>query len=182
MKVRNTILTIAAAVLVAVPLTLVAQGVPGGGSGHGPGGGPGGDAWGQGRHGGHHGPDNGLGFLERMLPRLAEKLELTDEQLAEIQTILDEARPGIEAYAEQLRAGREAYREAQTDPTVFDEGAFRAHATGQSQIQIDLMVLTQSTRAKALSVLTDEQLAQLEEMRGDFGKRFTRRPGGRRSS
>ncbi len=181
MKVRNTILTIAAAVLVAVPLTLVAQGVPGGDNGPGPGGGPGGGAWGQGPHGGNHGPDNGLGFIERMLPRFAEQLGLTDVQLAEIQTILDEARPGIEAYAEQLRAGREAYREAHPDPTIFAEGAFRAHATEQSQIQIDLMVLTQSAKANALAVLTPEQLAQLEEMRGNFGKRFTRRSGGRRT-
>ncbi len=180
MRVRNIILTIAAAALVAVPLSLAAQGVPGGGPGDGPGGG----AWGHGHHGGggNNGPGDGLAFFDRMLPRIAEKLGLTDEQLAEIQNIVDAARPEIENYAEQLAAGREAYREAHPNPTVFDEGAFRTHATEQSLIQIDLMALTQSTRAAALAVLTPEQLAQLEEMRGSFGKRSMRRPGGRRAS
>ena len=180
MKVRNIILTIATALLVAVPLTLIAQGAPGGGNGPGPGGG----AWGQGPHHGGSGGEagDGLRFFERMLPRLAEELGVTDEQLAEIQTILDDAQPEIEYLTEQLSAGRETYREAHSDPTVFDETAFRTHATEQSQVQIDLMVLVQSTKARAFAVLTPEQLAQLEEMRGNIGKRGARRSGGRRSS
>ncbi len=183
MRARNIILTIAAAALIAIPLTLVAQGVPGGGSGQGPGGGPGGAAWGHGPGGAGFGggPGDGLGMFDRMLPRLAERLGLTDEQLDEIRTILDEARPRIADFSDQLDAGRAAYREANPDPTVFDEGAFRTHAAEQAGIQIDLMVLTQSTRARALSVLTPEQLAQLEEMRNEHGKRFTRRSGGRRT-
>ena len=82
MKTRNIILTILAAVLVAVPGTVVAQS----GSGYGPGGGGG-----YGPHGGHHGGiaggDGGgiLQFLEHALPRLAERLELSDEQVAEIE-------------------------------------------------------------------------------------------------
>ncbi len=100
MRARNIILTIAAAALVAVALSLAAQGVPGGGPGDGPGGG----AWGHGHHrgGGNNGPGDGLAFFDRMLPRIAEKLGLTDEQLAEIQNIVDAARPEIENYAEQL--------------------------------------------------------------------------------
>lgn len=186
MRVRNIILTITAAIVIAVPGALLAQGPSGGGNGQGPcggGRGPGGGAWGHGPHGAglDDGP-GGLGIFERMLPRMAESLGLTDGQLEQIETILDEARPQIESYAEQLQAGREAYREAHPDPGIFDENAFRAHAAEQNRIQIDLMALTQSTRAKAFAVLTPDQLAQLEEMRGDFGKRFKRRPGGRRSS
>lgn len=174
MKARNIILTVTAAILIATPLTLFAQGVPGGGEG------PGSGGWGHGPH--HGGPGNGLGIFEHMLPRLADTLGLTDGQLAEIESILDEALPQIEAYAEQLKTSREAYREAHPDPTVFDEGAFRTHASEQSQIQIDLMVLVQSSKAKAFAVLTPEQLAQLEEMRGTSGKQLKRRPRGRRSS
>jgi Spy/CpxP family protein refolding chaperone len=173
MRAQNIILAIAAAVVIAAPGAVLAQGPPGGGG-----------AWGHGPHGGGFdgGPGDGLGIFDRMLPRLADSLGLTDDQLTRIQTILDDARPEIEDLAAQLRAGREAYREAHDDPASFDEGAFRSHAAEQAQIRIDLMVLTHSTRAKAFAVLTPEQLAQLEEMRGDFGRQLKRRSGGRRSS
>jgi Spy/CpxP family protein refolding chaperone len=169
MKTRNFIITIAAAALITVPLTVVAQGGPNGGSG--------GGAWRHGPGGGGFsgGPGNGLGFFDHMLPRLADSLDLTDQQLDEIQTIVDEARPLIDSYIEQLQTSREAYREAHPDPAVFDEGAFRAHATEQARIQVELMAVVQSTKAKAFAVLTPEQLAQLEEMRGAFGKRSMRR-------
>lgn len=176
MKARNMILALAAAALLAVPSAAQAQAGPGPGQG-----GPGGGAWGHGPLGPGigPGPGDGLGFFDHMLPRLADDLGLTDEQLAEIHAILEAARPEIEGYAEQLRAGREAYREAHPDPTVFDDGAFRAHAAEQAQIQIELMVVAQRSKAEALAVLTPEQLAQLEEMRGDMGKRLHRRSGGR---
>jgi Spy/CpxP family protein refolding chaperone len=183
MKARNIILALAAAALLAVPSAALAQTGPGPGQGGGPGwgGGPGGAAWGHGPHGDGFGdgPGDGLGFFDHMLPRLADDLGLTDEQLVEIHAILDEARPEIEGYAEQLRAGRDAYREAHPDPTVFDDGAFRAHAAAQAQIQIELMIVAQRTKAEALAVLTPDQLAQLEAMRADMGKRFYRRSGGR---
>ncbi len=182
MKARNIILTVTAALLLAAPLALFAQGAPGGGPNGGPGSGPGGGAWGHGPAGVGGGPDDGLGFFDHMLPRLADELGLSDEQLAEIQTILDAARPEIETFAEQLAAGREAYREAHPDPTVFSESAFRTHAAEQAQIQIELMVVAQRVKASALAVLTPEQLAQLEEMRGNRGKRSMRRSGGRRAS
>ena len=177
MKTRNIILTILAAVLVAVPGTVVAQS----GSGYGPGGGGG-----YGPHGGHHGglagEDGGgtLQFLEHMLPRLAERLELSDEQVAEIQAILDEEGPIIEGYVEDLRSGRETWRETH-DPAVFNEGAVRAFAESQGVIHADLMVAADRAKAGIFQVLSLEQREQLEEMRGDRGKRFMRRSGGRRT-
>ena len=178
MKTRNIILTILAAVLVAVPGTVVAQS----GSGYGPGGGGG-----YGPHGGHHGGfaggDGGgiLQFLEHKLLRLAERLELSDEQVAEIETILDEARPDIEKYVGLLRENREAYRAANNDPTVFDVVAFRDHAADQHADKVELMVVAGKAKAGVFQVLTPEQREHLEEMRGDRGKRFTRRSGGRRT-
>lgn len=181
MRARNIILTIAAAALIAVPLTLVAQGVSGGGNGQGPGGGPGGGSWGHGPQGGDNGFDHGLGFMERMLPRLAEELGLTDEQLQEIQAIVDNERPKIEELSAKMRALHETRRESH-DPAVFDEGEVRSFAAELAPIQADLMVVGEEARAKALQVLTEEQRQQLEEMRGNISKRFKRRPGGRRSS
>jgi Spy/CpxP family protein refolding chaperone len=166
MKARHIILTIAAVAVLAAPTTVLAQ--------RGPGGGPG---W----HGGGEGGDH-LGFFERRLPRMAEELGLSDEQLEKIQAIADAARPEIEAHAEQLRESREAYRAANDDPTVFDEAAFRSHAAAQHEIQTDLMVAVGKAKADVFAVLTPEQREQLEEMRASFGGRKAfRRGGGHRS-
>lgn len=172
MKARNIILTLAAAALMVAPA--FAQGGPGGGNGWGQGG-HGGGSWGQRGPGGH-----GLGFFERVLPRVAEEIGLTDEQLAEIQTIIDEARPGIEELAGQLRALQQERREDH-DPAVFNESETRVFAQQRAEIQVELMVITEKTRADALQVLTEEQRDQLEEMRGNFGGKSKRRSGGRRA-
>ena len=185
MKARHIILTIAAAIVLAAPTTVLAQTGPGPGDGTGSGG-----AWGggHGRHGGGQGQfggegaGHGLGFFEHMLPRMVEELGLSDKQLSEIQIILDTARPQIEEYAQQLRDGRETYRAANEDPTYFDANAFRAHARAQHEVQIKLGVVAGQAKADALKVLTPEQLEQLEEMRGNFGRKAFRRGGGRRSS
>ena len=184
MKARHIILTIAAVAILTAPAAVLAQTGPGPGDGSGSGG-----AWGGG-HGPHDGGQSrfgnpegadGLRFFERMLPRLAEELGLNEEQLSEIQAVVDEARPKIEAYAQQLREGREAYRAANQDPTVFNEGAFRAHAAAQHSIQTELGVVAGQAKADALKILTPEQLEQLEEMRGNFGRKI-RRGGGRHST
>jgi Spy/CpxP family protein refolding chaperone len=165
MKARNIILTIAVAALLAAPASVSAQ--------RGAGGGP---AWHDGGMGGDH-----LGFFERRLPRMAEELDLSEEQLNKIQAIVDTARPGIEIFAEQLRDERQAYRAANDDPTVFDEGAFRAHASKQNEIQTNLMVLVGQTKAQVFKVLTPEQIEQIVEMRNSFSKRSHRGVGGRGS-
>jgi len=185
MKARHIILSFAAAIVLAAPTTVLAQTGPG--TGGGPGGGWGG---GYGPHGGDQGwfgggeGGHGLHFFERMLPRLAEELGLSDEQLSEIQSIVDATRLKIdeEGWVEQLRAEREAYRAANEDPTVFNQGAFREHAATQHRIQTELGVVSGQAKADALKVLTPEQLELLEDLRGNFGRKSYRRGGGRRSS
>jgi Spy/CpxP family protein refolding chaperone len=171
MKTRNIILAIVAAALIAVPGSAVAQSGPGGG-GYGPHGG---------HHGGFAGGDGGgiLQFLEHALPRLAERLELSDEQVAQIQAILDEEGPVIQDHLEELRSGREEWRE-DNDPAVFDEGAVRAFAESQGSIHVKLMVAADRAKALVFQVLTPEQREQLEEMRNNRDKHFMRRSGGRR--
>jgi len=165
MKTQNIILTILATVLIAVPGSAMAQSGPGYGPGDG----------GYGPHGGHHGSFAGrhggdiLRFFEHALPRLAERLELSDEQEAEIQAILDEEGPVIQGFVEDLRSGREAWLET-NDPAVFDEVAVRNFAESQGSIHVELIVVADRAKAQVLQVLTEEQRAQLEEMRGNFGK------------
>jgi len=173
MRVRNIILSLAATILVLAPTAASAQ--------HGPGHGHGGAGFMTGGFGGPEG-SHGLGFAERMLPRMAEQLDLSDEQLDRIQAIVDEVKPEIEGYADQLRAGRESYREEFDDPTTFDEGAFRTHLEAQHKIQVDLMVATEKAKAEIFGELTQEQRDQLEEMRSSFGRKSSRRGGGRLSN
>ncbi len=92
MKARNIILTIASVALIATAGLVFAQQGPGScdGSGprpHGAMGGPGGGGFGG---AGEH------GFL-RMLPRLADKLDLTEAQQSQIQAIVEAGRPEIES-------------------------------------------------------------------------------------
>jgi Spy/CpxP family protein refolding chaperone len=187
MKARHIILTIAAVMILAAPTAVLAQMGPGPGDGSGPGGGWGG---GPGPHGGGPGrfgdPEGagGLRFFEHMLPRLADELGLSDEQLTEIQAIVDAAQLKIDekGWIEELEAAREAYRTNHENSTVFDEDAFREHAAAQHLIQTEIGVVVGQARADALSVLTAEQLAQLEEMRANFGGKSFRRGDRRRSS
>jgi Spy/CpxP family protein refolding chaperone len=195
MNARHIILTIAALAILAAPAAVLAQQGPGPGAGEGtcegtgPGAGSGtGSGMGAGRsfhghgHGRHHDDGvRGLGFFDRRLPRLAERLGLSDEQVEQIQAIVDEARPTMDEYAEQLRVEREAYREANDDPRTFDEGAFLTHAAAMHEIQTALGVVVGQTKANVFGVLTDEQIEQLGEMRDNFEGR-SRRGGGRRSS
>ena len=196
MKARHIILTIAAIAVLAAPTAALAQQGPGPGSGTGACDGTGphegsraGAGWGGGRsfHGrgqGWHGDDalHGLGFFERMLPRMSERLGLSEEQLTEIQGIADAARAKIEeaGYLEQLRAERDAYRAANDNPRAFNEGAFLAHAAAMHEIQTALGLVVGQAKADVFSVLTDDQIEQLEQIRGNFEGRF-RRGGDRRS-
>ena len=117
-----------------------------------------------------------------MLPRLAERLELSDEQIEQIEAVVDQAQPVIEGYREQIEAGREAYGAENPDPTVFNEGAFRAHAQAQHEIQIELQVVVEKTKAELFQILTPEQREQLQEMRSEGNRRFKRHSGGRRGN
>ena len=163
MKAR-TILITTVAVLLLAPTVLVAQGFPGGHGGQGPGG------FG----------DDGLRFFERMLPRMAEHLGLTDEQQEEIGSILDTALPEIRGYIEDLAVAREAYHQ-ENDPENFDETVFRAFAESQVPTQIELKVAIAKTHAAIYLVLTPEQREQLGEMKDRLHHRAGRRrsPGAR---
>ena len=119
MKARNIILTITAVAIIAAAGVVFAQQGPGDcdGSGpHGRMGGPGG--------GGAFGDQSGHGLL-RMLPRLADKLDLTQGQQDQIQAIIDAGQPELEALRQQTQTARDAVRELYPIGS-FDETTFLA--------------------------------------------------------
>ena len=148
MRANTILITTLALAAIAVPGAALAQGF---GGPHGMG-----------------GPDEvggpGLPFLEHMLPRLAEELDLTDAQQSQIQAILDEETPAIESMREQLRNAHQAFRESHP-PGEFDEAAVRAFAESQSPTHVELMVAGARTMSRVHNVLTPEQREQLQQMR-----------------
>lgn len=132
-------------------------------------GGPPGDHPGHGHWGSPPAGPMGGGFdFQRLLHmlRMANDLDVTDEQIGQIESILENARPQFQALGEQLHTQREAWREA-NDPAVFEEAAARQFVEVQSALHTDLMLLGMQTRAEVLSVLTPEQREALEQIRTD---------------
>ncbi len=168
MKVRNIIFVTLAAIALTAAGPLYAQGGPGGGMG-GPGGFHG--------HGGFGG--GGLDRLEHMLPRLADYLELTEEQQIQIQAILDEELPAIQDLRNQARDARELYLENH-DPGQFNEAEVRAFAQSQASLHIEMAVASARAMSRIYNVLTPEQQNQLQDLRGLMGRQRGPRHGGGR--
>lgn len=173
MKVRSILTTALMAAAVAVPGAALAQVGPGGP------GGPGG--------GFHHG-DPGLFFdhggfaggpnlyrLQQRLPRMAEFLGLTDDQVAQIETIIDEEMAVIEPLRTQLHDTVQAYLDSH-DPGTFDEAEFRSFLEETAPVKIDIEVASARAMSRVFNVLTPEQREQMQEFRGMAG----RRGGGKR--
>ncbi|MCD4747772.1 MAG: Spy/CpxP family protein refolding chaperone [Thermoanaerobaculales bacterium] len=114
----------------------------------------------------------GLGMLHQVT-RLANRLDLTDEQMQQIEDILDASKPEMERLTALLQEGRDAFHEAQ-QPPEFDEASARAFADAQAVIHTDLMVLGMKTRASIFSLLTPEQLNELKAMYEERGYRSER--------
>jgi Spy/CpxP family protein refolding chaperone len=172
MKAKHIILTITAAVLIAAPGVLVAQHGPGTCDGDGPHGrtaGPGGGFGGRG----------GAGIL-RMLPRLAERLELTGDQQAQIDTIIDETAPAIQDLRDQAAANREAFRETH-ELGDFNEPEYRAHFEVQAQIHVEMQLTGAQAAARVWQVLTPDQQQELLDLIELFhSDRGPRHGGGKR--
>jgi len=168
MKARTLILTIAAASLIAAPGAVIAQ--------HGPGGGPHGGGGMFGGPGGH----GGQGLL-RMLPRLTEKLDLSDDQQVQIEAILDAELPAIRDLAELPATGRQDFRDTH-GPGDFDEVEYRAFFESQAQIQIEIHLLGARTISMVWDVLTPDQQDELLELLEFFhdGRGGPRHGGGKR--
>ena len=131
--------------------------------------------------GGPEGFDRGgdLGMLHR-ITRMANRIDLSDEQVAQIESILEAAKPEAESLRTQLREGMETFRESH-EPGQFDEASARAFAEAHAAIRVDLMVHEMKTRASVMAMLTPEQIEELQTLREERGEKAGRRGrGGRR--
>jgi len=171
MKIRNRILTLAGALLVAGTTLALADG-PGRG---GPGPGAPGDC------GGHRGfGPGGHAMMERHLGALGplgfalHRLDLTTEQRDRIHGILAAQRDAHQALRDQLRGQRD---ERMKEPlaTEFDEARVRARAQEHAQLMVEMEVARARVASEVLAVLTPEQRAELQKMRDERRERFEER-------
>jgi len=108
------------------------------------------------------GPLGGLDLerLQRLLPRIAELLELTPGQRAEIVLILAEELPGIRDLADQLAAARRDYWSSH-DLGDFDEDEYRSFLAAVSPIETELRVAGVRTTSRIWNVLSPDQQQRL---------------------
>lgn len=180
MKARNIILTITAAALIAAPGVLFAQQGPGGG-GTCDGEGPHGPAGQGGPHGeGSFGSNAAHGLL-RMLPRLAERLELSDAQKDQIHAIIDAQKPALEALKDQASAARDIFHDTY-EVGDYDEAAFRMFFESQAQLHVEMQLIGAETVSQVWDILTPEQQEELLELMDLFrdGRGGPRNGGGKR--
>jgi len=172
MKARHIILTIAAAVLIAAPTTVLAQGGPGPGSGGGSGSG-----WGGGL--GPHGDGQGGGML-RMIPRILRHLDLEPAQQELIEGVLENAKTSIQPLVDQSREAREVFHQ-EHGIGDYHETAYREFFESLAVIDVEIRLVSADAVSQVWKLLTAEQQEQLQEMLENFGRGMKRHSGGRRS-
>jgi Spy/CpxP family protein refolding chaperone len=122
--------------------------------------------------GGHGGPGGGHGGKGECaegdkLERMSQKLNLTDEQRTQISTIMEQYKTDFDPEAH--KAEREAHRAAMQSMMQsedFDEQSAREFMQSMQAQRVDKQVERMKMQHEILAVLTPEQQAQLEQMRG----------------
>lgn len=118
------------------------------------------------------------GQQERMTGggKLFEQLNLTEDQQAEIASIRESYRSLFDEQFQAVKAARDALRQA-IEAEQFDETAIRQAAKQKAAAEEELAVLQGSMRSEIRSVLTAEQIEQMEALQSQArtAARATRR-------
>lgn len=112
--------------------------------------------------------------------RLAQRLNLTDDQKAQIKTVLQSERDALRPLLGQLRAARTNLRAAIRAANA-NETTVRAASAQVAVVEANLAVERMKIFAKIAPILTDEQrqqLSELEQRADDFADRAIARAGG----
>jgi len=125
------------------------------------------------------GPGFGMPNPNMITGRLAEKLDLDDTQRDSVENIMDAAKPEIKALREQLRANHDALKTLSADDPEVQNIAL-----SNGTLATEGTLLFVRVRGEIDAVLTDEQRAQLAELKERRGKdrrgnRTERRTDGR---
>lgn len=125
---------------------------------------PFGDGPGCGRGGHHTGQGQAFSGMGPNLDRLADRLDMTDQQRSEIEDIQRETRQQMSALRDKMEVNRSEIRElVQSDD--YDEDAVRRVADEQGDLRAEMIVLRAQMRHDMKNVLNDDQVAQLDDIR-----------------
>lgn len=116
-----------------------------------------------GPHGGHHGDK--WQHHEHMLEKMAEKLDLTEEQKAKIKANHEAKRAEHRQMRKELHEVRQEVREALE--AGADQATLDKLATKLGSAEIKMMRHRQKMHEQLESILTDEQKAKLEKMHSE---------------
>jgi Spy/CpxP family protein refolding chaperone len=112
--------------------------------------------------------------------RMAEKLNLNDEQKAQIKQITDAEKTKVEPIFAALKENHQKL-EALTADGSFDEAKVQALATEQGNISAQLIVEKERTKSQIFQILTPEQREQAKQfkdgMKDKFKGKFKNRGG-----
>lgn len=116
--------------------------------------------------GGHQGHKNASHRIDRM----ADKLDLTDEQKSEIQLIMDGNREAKESMREQMTENRQSLRALDTASADYDANV-KAIAATLASLEEEKLISRSNARRDIEAVLTTEQKAEMAKMSDNKGKR-----------
>jgi len=123
-----------------------------------------------------------MGFGGRGFERIAQKLNLTDEQKTQVKTILEDSKTRVKPLMETMRENHSLAEKLGTDGS-FDEEQVNRIADSQSETMKQLFIEKEKTKAQIFAVLTPEQRAEAakikEEFKGRFKEGFKKRFGGK---
>ena len=116
---------------------------------------------------GHRG---GYGDSDRMIEHMASSLDLSKQQRDAMYAIVDKARPQTRELRDRLVETHKQLR-ALTQQGTPKESEVRKLADAQGKAIADMIVLRTKVRAEIRGVLTDAQRQQLDQWRGQHGRR-----------
>ncbi len=108
------------------------------------------------------------------LMRMAEKLNLSDEQKTQVKTILEESKTRIKPLTESLRENHKQAESLGIDG-IFNEEKVQQIAGNQAETTKQLIIEKEKTKAQIFAVLTPEQRTEAAKMKEQFKERFKER-------
>jgi Spy/CpxP family protein refolding chaperone len=114
----------------------------------------------------------GRGFGHRGgFGRLAEKLNLSDEQKAQIKQIRETSKAKVQPLRENMKSIRQQLNAATADGN-FNEAQVQALAAQQANIMAQLTVEKERTKSQTYAILTPEQQTQAKALKEQMKERF----------
>jgi len=124
----------------------------------------------------------GRGFGGRGFERIAQKLNLTDEQKTQVKTILEDSKTRVKPLMESMRENHKQAENLGLDGT-FNEEQVNQIANTQAETMKQLFIEKEKTKAQIFAVLTPEQRTEAAKLKDGFKDgfkdRFKKRGGGK---